>query len=175
MYHPFRNPAKFNGVLPELWRDGDDVIYDVPGPAPSLAHVVTLQELVARAPANGIDVDPLRPYVAALDDRSRAVPRMTWRNNHQIRIDAIAARGELLSVQVNWAAGWHAFVEGAERPMGPDALGFMVINPACNGHCNVDLVYDGGMETKVARWLSLLTLAGLFALGVRSSVCKVRR
>ena len=175
MYHPFRNPAKFNGVLPELWRDGDDAIYGIPGPAPSLAHVVNRGELVARAPANGIDVEPLRPYVAALDDASRPFAKMTWLNNHQIRIETTAARGQLLSVQVNDSPGWHALAGGAERPLWADGLGSIVVDPGCDGACNVELVYDGGAETKIARWLSLLTLAGLVTAGVLSSWRKARR
>ena len=174
VYHPFRNPAKFDGLLPELWRDGDDVIYGIPGPTPSLAHVVAREELVSRAPENGIDVEPLRPYVAALDDVSRPVATMTWLDNHQIRIAATATRGQLLSVQVNWTAGWHARVKGSERPIRSDALGFIVVDPACDGPCSVDLVYDGGTEMKVARWLSLLTLAGLLGFGAATSLRQAR-
>jgi hypothetical protein len=174
MYHPFRNPTKFNGLLPELWRDGDDVIYGIPGPTPSLAHVVTRDELVARAPDNGIDVEPLRHYVAALDDVSRPVAKMTWLNNHQAGIATTATHGQLLSVQVNRATGWHASVNGSERPIWSDALGFIVVDPACDGPCSVDLVYDGGTEMKVARWLSLLTLASLLGFGALSSLRKAR-
>ncbi len=175
MYHPFRNPAKFTGVLPELWRDGDDVIYGIPGPTPSLAHVVERNELVSRAPADGIDVQPLRAYVAALDDVSRPPSTMTWLNNHQVHIASTVGRGQLLSVQMNWSDGWHAFVQGAERPIWSDPLGFVVVDPACTGACRVDLVYDGGTEFKLARWLSLLTLAGLLAFGAWSSLRKARK
>jgi len=174
MYHPFRNAAKFNGVLPELWRDGDDVIYDIPGPNPSLAHVVSRAELVSRAPADGIDVEPLRPYVAALGDVSRPLATMTWLNNHQVRIAANASAGQLLSLQMNWVPGWHANVNGSARPIWADALGFIVVDPGCAGLCNVDLVYDGGTEMKVARWLSLLTLAGLLGVCLWSSRRRVR-
>lgn len=174
MFHPFRNPAKFNGILPELWRDGDDAIYGIPGPEPSLAHVIAREELVSRPPQNGIDVEPLRPYVAALDDTSRPVANMTWLNNHQIHIAVTASPNQLLSVQVNWTAGWHANVNGSPRPIWPDGLGFIVVDPACAGPCSVDLVYDGGTEMKVARWLSLLTLIGLLGCGTVSSLRKAR-
>jgi len=174
MFHPFLSPGKFAGLLPELWRDGDDVIYEIPGPPPSLAHVVGRSDLVARPPANGIDVEPLRAYAAALDDPSRPFAKMTWLSNHQARIETTAASGQLISVQENYTPGWHASVNGVKRPMWADGLGWMVIDPGCNGACTVELTFDGGAETKAARWLSGLTLVALLALGVRSSLRQAR-
>ena len=49
-FKPFRNPRKFDGLLPELWRDGDDVIYRVPRRSTSLAHVVRPADLAPRRP-----------------------------------------------------------------------------------------------------------------------------
>ena len=57
-----------------LWREGDDVNYQVSPPrddAPqSFAQVIHADQLVRRAPVDGLDVEPLRPYVAALEDPS---------------------------------------------------------------------------------------------------------
>ena len=46
-YHAMAHPWKFEGKLPELWRDTtDDVIYRVPQRSRSLAHIVEPAELV---------------------------------------------------------------------------------------------------------------------------------
>jgi len=37
---PFRNPEKFSGVLPELWRDGDNRVYRVPRKAADPVRVI---------------------------------------------------------------------------------------------------------------------------------------
>ncbi|HTB18516.1 MAG TPA: glycosyltransferase family 39 protein, partial [Bryobacteraceae bacterium] len=39
-YKPFANPAKFEGLLPVLWRQNDDTIYAIPVRSNSLAHIV---------------------------------------------------------------------------------------------------------------------------------------
>ncbi len=48
-YHPYAHPEKFAG-LPEIWRDGPDVIYSVPRGRASLAHAMPASDLVAERP-----------------------------------------------------------------------------------------------------------------------------
>jgi hypothetical protein len=48
VYKPFYHPQKFEGRLPVLWRDGDDVIYEVPWRYYSIAHAMEPGDLVAR-------------------------------------------------------------------------------------------------------------------------------
>src|SRR5207245_273332 len=64
-FKPLVNPPKFDGVLKELWRDGDDAIYEVPHRSASLAHVIDRSSVISRAPAQGLDVEPLMPYITA--------------------------------------------------------------------------------------------------------------
>src|SRR5208283_5222081 len=78
VYKPSRNPHKFAGRFKELWRDGDDAIYEVPSRSPSLARVMKREDLARRTPINGIDVDPLRPYVAALDNPAYPEAEFRW-------------------------------------------------------------------------------------------------
>src|SRR6185369_17838596 len=49
-YKPFLHPHKFDGRLPILWQDGDDVIYGVPWRYYSLAHAMRPEDLVQRTP-----------------------------------------------------------------------------------------------------------------------------
>jgi len=162
VYKPFNNPRKFEGILPELWRDGDDVIYQVPRRSRSLAHVVLPADLPPRQPENGLDLDPIRPYVRALDDPSLPLARMTWRNQHAATISAELERNQILSVQVSYHPGWSATVNGQPRRVFRDNLGQLAVVPECEGPCSVEIAFDGGTEMLLARivcWSGLL--AGL--------------
>jgi hypothetical protein len=161
-FKPFRNPKKFEGLLPEAWRDGDDVIYWVPRRSASLAHVVRPGDLPSREPIHGLDVDPLRAYVAALDDPSLPLAGMRWHNRHSASISAGFTRGQILSLQMSYHPGWSATVGGAPRRLFRDNLGQIAIEPGCDGPCTVEISYDGGAEMRIARavsWTALL--AGL--------------
>jgi len=166
-YKPFVNPRKFDGVLRELWRDGGDVVYEVPHRSGWLAHVVTESQVVRRAPVHGLDVEPLRPFVAALNDPQLPFALMEWKGPARATIGAPNLRaGDLISVQVSYHPGWHAMVNGSERRIESDAIGLMVIHPECVGACTIDLEYDGGLEMKIARAVRILSLLTCVALAL---------
>ena len=173
-FKPYRNPRKFEGLLTELWREGDDVIYRVPRRSDSLAHVLRPGELAARRPVNGLDVDPVRPYVAALEDPSLPLATMTWRNRHQAVISTNMQDDQVLSVQVSYHAGWKASVGGEPRMVHSDTLGQIVVEPECAGPCTVELTYDGGVEARLTRLASFSTLLGA-ALWIAVSAWRRRR
>lgn len=160
VYKPFRNPAKFDGILKELWRDGGDVIYQVPHTHTSLAHVLSPADLPVRPPINGLDIDPLKPYVSALEDSALPVADLRWTSRHSAQIQANLQPGQVLSVQITHHPGWRAAVNGRIVRSYADALGQMVVDPGCRGPCTVDLTYDGGLEMRLARLLSWAALAG---------------
>jgi hypothetical protein len=155
-YKPFVNPEKFNGVLRELWRDGDDVIYEVPQRSPGLAHVVNPADVIGRPPVNGLDTGPLEPYVRAINNPDYPQAEFAWLNQHQARVKATFEANQLLSVQISHFPGWHARVNGAERPLTADALGMMVIEPRCSGACAVDLSFE---TTPELRWMRVIQIA----------------
>jgi len=158
VYHPYAHPEKFRG-LPELWRNGGDAIYAVPGRTRSLAHAIRAGDLVKLAPVGYSDL-ALKPYLAALGDPGLPSADLRWRGPGAASITADLRPEHLLSVQISWAPGWHASVNGAPRPAWGDKLNQMVVEPRCSGPCTVDLTYDGGAEARIARWLSGLALAG---------------
>ena len=168
-FKPFTNPAKFEGVLPVLWREGDDVIYEVTGSRYSLAHVIRPEQEVRRASIDGLDVAPLRPFVAALDDGSVPRARFEWQNLHQARIETEMQPGQILSVQVSYSPGWRAEANGAPVAVRHDALGLMILEPQCHGACRVTLTYSGGAEarwTRAAQWIGIgLCLGWLWVTG----------
>jgi hypothetical protein len=171
-WKPFRNPKKFEGVIEPLWRGGtDDVLYRVDSAPASLARVVPRSALVSRTPMHGLDVDPLRPYVAALDNLRMPRAEFRWTTAHSADISTNLESGQVLSVQMAWHKGWHAIANGRATPVRRDAIGLMVIDPEFSGPCKIEMVYDGGTEMRAARAVCLLT-ALLLAV---TSIYDVRR
>jgi hypothetical protein len=157
VYHPYAHPEKFAG-LPELWRNGGDVIYAVPGRSGSLAHAIRAADLVQMTPVAYNDV-AVKPYLAALDDPTLPAADLRWSAPSAAAVTADLRPEHLLSIQISWASGWHASVNGGPRPAWGDKLNQMVVEPRCSGPCTVELTYDGGAEGRVSRWLSRLALA----------------
>jgi hypothetical protein len=159
-YKPFYHPEKFVGRLPVLWREGDDVIYEVPWTYYSLAHALDRSDLVQRAPAHGVDTAPLIPYVAAIERPDAPELRMRWPDNETILISGRLEPEQVVSVQVTAHPGWHAAVDGSPRDVYPDKLGFLTVVPRCAGECTIRLHYDGGTEMRIARWFHRAAIAG---------------
>lgn len=167
VYRDFVDPKKFEGLLEPLWRDGGDVLYRVRKARGSLAWVVPRRALVTRTPANERDVDPLRGYVAALEDASMPEARMAWTSAHSARIETELKEGQVVSLQIAFHPGWHARSGSEEIPIARDALGMMTIYPKRSGVSAIDLVYDGGFEMKVAKWICGITMFILLGWAVK--------
>ncbi len=160
-YKPYRNPNKFDGLLTELWRDGDDVIFQVPQRSRSLAHVVGREDIVGTAPIHGLDVEPIAAYVAALEDPSLPLVEMEWIDRHRARLVADIPQGDhVVSVQLSYDPGWRAVVGGEPRRVFSDELELLVVDPECSGRCVIELIYEGGMEARILRWLSWVAAIG---------------
>jgi hypothetical protein len=160
-WKPYGRPAKFEGVLPALWRADDTTIYQVPQRSASLAHVVPEAAVVGSAPRGPDDVAAIERYDAALDDPALPAADFQWEGRNRIHIRTSASPGQVISVQVSYHPGWHASSSGRSIRVQKDGLGFMWLRPACNGSCEVELEYDGGWGLRLCRWLGDLALVGL--------------
>jgi hypothetical protein len=168
-YKPYLDPNQFEGLLNPIWRDGDNVVYRVGAPRTSLARVIPREALVVRTPKNGIDVDPLRPYVAALDNPEMPRAEFHWNSMHSARITADPGPGQVVSIQIAWHKGWRATMNRQPLAIQRDKIGLMYLAPALAGPAEIDLFYDGGVEMRIARWISALTvllLAGATARAI---------
>ncbi len=163
-YHPFVNPRKFEGVLPLLWREGDDSIYQVPLRSASLAHVVPEAAVVKRRPVNGLDVEPLRDYLAALDDTSLPQASLEWETPSRGRIHTSIAPGQVVSLQINYDPGWKARSDGRPLRVRADMLGLTVIEPERAGEQTIDLEFGGGVERSVCLVISVVSGLGLLLM-----------
>ena len=171
-YKPFQRPLKFEGRLPVLWRQGGDVIYEVPSRSPSLAHVIPAAAVPARTPINGLDIGPVEPYVAALDDPRYPLAGFRWTSLSEAEIHARVEPGQVIAVQVTYDSGWKAYDHGRPLRVRGDSIGLMVIEPDSSGPCDVSLRFTGGTARIVTRALSLaaMLVAAAFAWTARRRV-----
>jgi hypothetical protein len=109
-----------------------------------------------------VDQAPVLRYQAALENPSLPAVKAVWSRSNRATITGDLRTEHLLSVQISFHPGWRASVSAEDRPIRRDGIGFMVIEPRCNGPCEVQLVFDGGAELKIARLLHMSCV--LFAL-----------
>jgi hypothetical protein len=160
-FKPFLHPYRFEGVLPVLWRDGDNAVYSVGRRSQSLAHVVVRDDIVAQLPENRLAPQPLLKYVNAIEAENSPWASFRWLSLHQARIRADVPPGRIVSLQISYDPGWRVTVAGKTRQTSPDGLGLMIIDPRCTGDCTIDLDWDGGAE---GRWMPILQLSGCLLL-----------
>ena len=75
-------------------------------------------------------------------------------------ISLTAEPGEVVSVQVTYDRGWKAAANGHPAPITRDGIGLMVLHPDCQGRCEIDMSFDGGLERKLCWVASLLVMLG---------------
>jgi hypothetical protein len=173
---PFQHPYKFQGVLPVLWHEEDDTIYALPQRTKSIAHVVPEGALVEHQPVNGLDTPELSRYVAALDDPALPDAPLTWRSTASAHIQTTLHPGQVISLQQTFDKGWIAAANGRPAKVTRDGLGLTVIHAGCDGQCEVELSFDGGLERKLFRAVSwtvaIAALAGFWIPRRRRDLAK---
>jgi hypothetical protein len=125
---------------------------------------VPKEAIATRKPVNGLDLEPARAYVAALDDPTSPPATLVWRSPSKASIHAPLKPGQVLSLQVSYAPGWHAADKTGPVPVHADALGLIVLEPRCEGDCEVNLAFGVSAEAWVCRVLSALVTLSLLAL-----------
>jgi len=175
-YHAVVHTHKFDGLLPVLWHDEDDTIYRVPQRSQSMAHVVPPAAIVVRQPIHGLDLDPARAYVAALDDTSLPLADLSWTSPTHATIRTAMNRDQVVSVQETYMPGWRARIGTRDVPVHGDKLGLIVIEPDCSGPCQIDLSFGVTPEGWICRILSFsVTLLALYSLVIGRRTGKTRR
>ena len=160
---PYWNWKKFEGVLPAVWREGDNVIYAIPRKVAEPVRVIPKSTLIQVPPVNAMDVAELEKLVGAMEDPAAPVAHFRWLNRHEALVDATVRSGDVVYLQIAQAAGWHAEQDGRRIPLRADALGMMYAEPRSTGKISVQVVYDGGAE---AVWAKVLQSLGILAIAV---------
>jgi hypothetical protein len=156
-YKQFPFFKRYEGLLPLLWSRGDDYIYGVPARVPGLARVVAISDLVQHAPANGIDVGELRPFVAAIDNPSLPKASWHWNDVNSATIRASVEPRNAIAVALNYHPGWQASVGGKPVALHGDGMGMIAIEPRCSGPCVIELHWSPGNEPWLVVPAALLT------------------
>lgn len=165
----WRDPEQFRGVYEEIWREGADVLYAVPGASSSLAHLVPPEGIVGRAPAAHADVRALAGLDAALTDPGRRRLSSHWETPDHLVVEGEIEAGDLIFVQVAWHPGWDAAQDSLRLPVRRDGLGLSVVQAAYRSQ-RLDLRYSGTVSFHLndgESWLhqSTRVVAGLIWLG----------
>jgi hypothetical protein len=166
-YKDIRAPERFEGVIPLLHRENGDAIYSVLPLGTSLARVLRPGELVPLRPDGKFAYSDILKYAQAAGDGARPAAAFAWRGNGRARIRANLRPDDLLSVQVAWFPGWKAAVHGQAKPVSADGMGFLAIQPRCQGDCEIDLAWTGRGDLPVAAVVSMATLGLLAAMAYR--------
>lgn len=156
-YPTMQHPEKLKG-LEVLWEDTTETLYRIPQRSTSLARVIPSEAVVAKFE----NTESIVPYVTALEDVKLPLATLRWQNRHAAVIEGNLEPGQVISLQMSHHNGWKATVNGGPRPVKPDGLGQMIVDPSCQGSCRIDLSYDGGAEMQIVRllpWMALLALA----------------
>jgi hypothetical protein len=111
-------------------------------------------------PIHGLDVEAIDAYLKALDDPGLPLAEVTWINRRTAVIRAGMGPEHVISVQFNYHPGWKASVGGENRPVRADQAGLMVIEPGCDGACEIRLAYDGGRQLYLTLGCSLSVSLG---------------
>jgi hypothetical protein len=165
VYKPIVHPCKFDGVLPRVWHEGGNSIYEVPARSTSLAHVIPASAVVTRTPIHGLDTAPAEAYVAALENPAYPLAGFRWKSFSEAGIDAVVNPGQVISVQVTYERGWEAWANGRRQRVRGDALGQLVVEPDRPGPCHIELRYTGGPEHAATRVLSCAVMLLAAAIG----------
>jgi hypothetical protein len=165
VFPPYRNSKKFDGVLDEVWRDGDNVIYRVPGTG-SLAHVVPASLLQRPLPWNGADPEQLKPFAEAFGNPDPSDFR--WINQHEAEIGARTAAGQVVLIQETCDPGWHASEGSSQLPTSCGPFGFIVVDPRGAGTHTIRLTYSQSQEDRIARGAQLAGIVVLLVWTLRA-------
>jgi hypothetical protein len=157
-YKDIRVPQRFEGALPLLHRENGDAIYEVLPRGTSLAHVVLAGELVPVRVPPKFEYPDIRRYAQATMDGARAQASFEWIGGSRARVRTKLRAGDVISVQSAWFPGWKATVGGREIPVSADGMGFIMLQPGCQGECEVDLRWTGRGDYWVSAVVSLAAL-----------------
>ncbi|MFH1367116.1 MAG: hypothetical protein ABIH38_03980 [Patescibacteria group bacterium] len=134
VFHDFKDPRKFEGILEEAYNKQGDIIYKIPLKNPSLAQVADQQELADLSPPlNAVDYQAIENYVGVVDEKAKPAD-FSWLSVREAEIKATLGPGEVISVQETYHDGWRAYASGQRVPIKKDVLGFMIIEPGIGNH-----------------------------------------
>jgi hypothetical protein len=171
VYKDFANPAKFTGVLPVLYDDGQgNAIYGVPRRFTARARVVETAKISATLPARfGDDVERLRAYADVIERGPDSPATLVHDGPDAMRVHVTLAPGQSVVVQESYDRAWHAWSGGRPLTVRKDAMGFIVVD-APTGLQDIALAFVMPFENRIGATItavSMLIVLGLVAASRR--------
>ncbi len=171
IYHDWKFPLKFRGVLPVLYDNGqDDVIYRVPRRFPGRTRVVEAARVLAvRPPRGSTDFGAVHAYVEAIENGPAIEPTLTQTSPELMRIRAHLEPGHAILVQESYDPAWRATANGRPVAIAKDPFGFLLLQVP-PGDQTIDLEFPLPLENRLgtlATGATLIILAGLLAAAAR--------
>jgi hypothetical protein len=159
VFHEYKAPRKFAGVLPVLYDDGaGNIIYKVPRRYPSHARIVRTAEADSLPTVPQDDnTDQLAAYVKSLEQGPDRPAEMRRDGPELIRIRATLREGESLVVQESYDPAWRAYSQGKSLEIRKDPVGFMRVY-ATPGDQEVRMVFELPFENRIGRILTALSI-----------------
>jgi hypothetical protein len=127
------------------------------------------------SPKRGDETEGIARFVNDLEDPALPLASWKWKSNDWIETTAGIGAGQVLSVQVSYAPGWKAWINGGQVPVHRDGLGLMWIEAPSPGNIAAELHYEGGREMAACRAASifgccLLVVYSLSGLSIRRRI-----
>ena len=152
-YRNFQDPKKLDGVLKEVWREGDDVIYEVTPQRYAGAYLIQRED-EATGPVNTTRLDNIARYLAA-----RRSLKASWTENAAV-VDCVGPPGSVISLPVSYHPLWRAANGAHALATRSDALGQLLVDlPHGCLAPQVTVEYRSSLA-----WRTLSLVAALFAL-----------
>jgi hypothetical protein len=158
VYKDIQAPDRFLQHFQLLHEENGDRIYSVLPADASLAHVLRPGSEVPVRPSGAVLFPDVARYANTIAEQPRTAD-FQWVRNSRVHIRARLRKDDLISVQVAQVSGWTARVGGQPVQVRRDGLGFLLLEPRCEGECEVDLVWNGRPDLPFARWISVAALA----------------
>lgn len=171
MFHDFKNTDRY-ASLPIAFKDGADIIYQVPQVRPSNAKPVNIDQLKQlKAPLKGDDKPALLAYANLLNHSSQNQASFEMIDNDNYKISGQIAQNEAVSVSMTADSSWSAYDSISKKSLktGQDAFGFLVIYPQTNNF-NIKLKHNASYFELLGYLLSATSVFLLIYYGFTQKI-----
>ena len=163
-FHDYAHPEKFEGLLPPVYDQGGNKVFQVPILSSDLVVAIDLREMRSLPPLqSAADKESLQRYIDLIE-RGRRIS-YSWKRIDELTIETDLGEGEAILVKMTYDGGWRVHSEGKRVLMKPDNLGFMLLEPE-PGEQVIKLRHDRVWDEWVGYGATGATLLALVGYGL---------
>ncbi len=157
-HRDIKDPHKFDGLLEEVYREEDDVIFRVPF---AWAILARYDELIEWPGNSALPV--LTRWVNAMEDPARPKLKTTWAGPSEVVIEGPVTYPMLVSTLISFDEGWEATQDGEPVPVLSDNFRFLLVHARPAAGSRIHLRYGGTPEQR--RMAGVSAAVWLWCLG----------